>query len=190
MTSKPKKKINALNSSRSTFFKSELMAFVVLAVSVLIYYRYQNSSPIIIEKQKVPWEFLPENFTYLAEESFYTEEALQLIRDYPLEEDSVYQSRLQETKGIALGLKNFRSNPNRYSLEIRPVPGKGNGCFAMSEIPANTIIGEYKGIVTTEHLNDLTYAWNFLPSDSEFVNTPLHEIFIDSQTYGDGWLRY
>lgn len=142
------------------------------------------------EKQRIPFNFLPQNFTVLYENNIYSSEALEIIQAYPLENDSRFHTVLKYSKSVSMGLKEFYDNPNKYRFEIRPVPGIGHGCFSLDTIPAFTVIGEYRGLVSImDDQDDFDYAWNFLPLNSELKNTPLKDLVIDSKYFGDGWLR-
>ena len=52
----------------------------------------------------------------------------------------------------------------------------GFGVFALINILANTIIGEYNGLITDKYQNKCKYAWSY---NTEFKGFKPESIFID-----------
>jgi hypothetical protein len=168
----------------------EGIGILVLVLSIYWYNTNTNNTNNVIQVFTPPAaKFLPDNFTFFGETSFYTAEVLDLLRDYPLDQDDIYKGKMRKEAALIAQAENFSAQQWRYKLEIRPVPGKGNGCFALQDIPANSIVGEYIGIVTTEEIDDYAYSWDFIPGDSDWVDSPLGDISLDSKYHGDGWMR-
>lgn len=169
-----------------------LYRIIVISGIILIgYVFYEN---LYLEKalvnQIIPVNFLPSNYTYLRKNNVITKEVQDLLRLYPIETDPYYVRYEKELDKWLMKLKDHHDNPNKYELEIKNLPQKGNSCFSKVDIPAKTVIGDYRGIVTTEIIQDYKYAWYFLPKKSNFAEDhPLQDVMIDSTYYGDGWLR-
>lgn len=84
------------------------------------------------------------------------------------------------------------TTPPGFSVRLSTLPDAGIGVFAETDIPANTRIGPYEGVIYKQStMDDMSYVWTVDYADESEVDVDEDHHYVDGKpkTHAS-WLRY
>jgi hypothetical protein len=165
--------------------------YLVLVVVFSIFLIHTQADDKRTVKRDLKWSLLPQNFTLLNVNNMISPKALTTLQLYNIKDDPYFIVNQHNLKQWLPKIQEFHDNSSKYQIELMNIPFQGIKCFSKFNVSTQTVIGDFLGLITDKISVDNQYSRPYLPQRTLFdKNHPLRDLVINSQYYGDGWMRF